>query len=128
MKYSIKNILPCKFTIISVLFFSLVGNIAHGANTTMSKLQALGKKANYADATDTSLISIIGDTVGIFLGVLGIIFTILLLMAGFNYMIAQGDESKVKNSIASIRHAIIGLIITISSFAIYSFVWSKLTS
>jgi len=63
----------------------------------------------------------LGLIVKVFLGLLGVIFIILIILAGFKYMTAQGDEGKVKESLASIRHAVIGLIIVVGAYAIWYF-------
>ena len=68
---------------------------------------------------------IIGMAVRIFLSLLGIIFIIMMLYGGYNYMTATGDESKVEKSRKTIMRAIIGLIITVSSYAIWNFIFYK---
>jgi magnesium-transporting ATPase (P-type) len=54
----------------------------------------------------------------IVLGFLSLIFLILIVLAGFNYMTAAGNEDKVKKSIKQISQATIGLIIVISAWGI----------
>lgn len=64
----------------------------------------------------------IGDIIGIFLSLLGVVFLILMLVAGFNWMTAGGDEEKISKARATIREAIIGLVIVIAAYAISVFV------
>lgn len=61
-----------------------------------------------------------------FLGLLGVIFVILIIIAGYNWMTAGGDEEKIKKAGATIRSAIIGLIIVVAAYAITYFVFSNL--
>lgn len=61
-----------------------------------------------------------------FLSVLGIIFVVLMVLAGYNWMTAGGNEEKVEKAKDTIRRAIIGLIITASAYAITIFVFSNL--
>jgi hypothetical protein len=61
-----------------------------------------------------------------FLGLLGIIFVILMIYAGYNWMTAAGDEKKVEKAKDTIQRAIIGLIITVAAYAITYFVFSAL--
>ena len=68
------------------------------------------------------LISIIGRIINIFLGLLGVIFLVLLLYAGFLYMTAAGDAEKVQKALTTIRNAVIGLVIIASAWAITSFI------
>lgn len=77
---------------------------------------------------DSQFVAVINTAVSGFLGLLGIVFIILLLTAGYNYMTAEGDEGKVKTSIASIRRAVIGLIITVSAYSIAYFVFNNISA
>ena len=57
------------------------------------------------------------------LTMLGIIFVILIILAGYNWMTAAGDEAKVTKAKETIRRAIIGFIIVSSAYAIYNYVF-----
>jgi len=57
---------------------------------------------------------------------LGIIFIILMIYAGYNWMTAQGEEEKVTKAKTTIQRAIIGLIIVVSAYAITAFVFKSL--
>ncbi|MCK5060941.1 hypothetical protein KAR28_00155 [Candidatus Parcubacteria bacterium] len=61
-----------------------------------------------------------------FLGLLAIIFIILIIIGGYGWMMAGGDESKVTKAIETIRQAIIGLVIVVSAYAITYFVFNAL--
>ncbi|MFH0780189.1 MAG: pilin, partial [Parcubacteria group bacterium] len=69
---------------------------------------------------------IIGNIIKAFLGVLGIIAIILVIYAGFLYMTAGGDPEKTKRAIGYLKDAAIGLAIIFSSYAIASFIISRL--
>jgi TRAP-type C4-dicarboxylate transport system permease small subunit len=71
---------------------------------------------------DRDIRVIVADTIRIFLGFLGIIFVVLLIIAGFKYMTAGGNEENVNESLKQIKHAIIGLIIILAAYAIATFV------
>jgi len=81
-----------------------------------------------AEAGFTS--SSVGDVAALaieaFLGLLAIIFIILILYAGFNWMTAAGDEQKVTKAKDTIYRAVIGLIITLAAFSITYFVFNAL--
>lgn len=77
---------------------------------------------------DMSLGSALGTIIKAFLGVLGMIFIILMLIAGFNWMTAAGEEEKIKKATATIRTAIIGLLIIVAAYAITYFVFANLPS
>jgi uncharacterized membrane protein YjgN (DUF898 family) len=61
-----------------------------------------------------------------FLSLLAIIFLILMLVAGYKWMTAGGNEEKVKEAKSQIQHAIIGLAIIIMAYAITYFVFEAL--
>jgi len=82
----------------------------------------LNNVSPYAAANETSAATIVGSVVKVFLGLLGIIFLILIIYAGYNWMTAGGDEPKVKKATDTIKRAIIGLIIVVSAYAIYGLV------
>lgn len=75
-----------------------------------------------------SLPEIVGSLVNVFLGFLGIVFLVLLIYAGFLWMTAQGDKTKVEKAQDTIRQAIIGLIVVIAAFAISNFVLGSLVN
>lgn len=56
------------------------------------------------------------------LSVLGTIFLVLLIMAGFKYMTAAGDEDKVSSALKQISQAVIGLVIILCSWGISYFI------
>lgn len=76
--------------------------------------------------TTTSVGSIVATVIQAFLGLLGIIFIILILYAGYNWMTAAGEEEKINKAKDTIRRAIIGLIIIIAAYSITYFVFSNL--
>jgi hypothetical protein len=76
--------------------------------------------------TTSSVGSIIAIVIKAFLGMLGIIFIILMVLAGYNWMTAAGDEQKVEKAKDEIKRAIIGLIICTSAYAISYFVFKAL--
>ncbi len=85
-----------------------------------------GTDAPYASADQYKLAEIAGIAIQAFLGLLGVIFLIYMLYAGYNWMIAQGDEEKVTKAKDTISRAIIGLIVIIAAYAISYFVFDKL--
>ncbi len=88
----------------------------------LDKLHTVGNSAGYGSADQTTLFTVIGNSISILLGLLGIIFIILILIAGFNWMTAAGEEEKIKKAGQTIRHAVTGLIIVVAAFAIWMFI------
>lgn len=99
------------------------------ASKAADNLTTVGEKgdgAPYAAADQSTLAKIIGIVIQAFLGLLGVIFLVYMLYAGYNWMIAQGEEEKVTKAKDTIQRAIIGLIIVIAAYAISAWVFSKL--
>lgn len=96
-----------------------------------SFLGGVGSQAGVASSTGAptrNLIQIVGDVIEVALGLLGVIFLILAVYAGFLWMTASGNEEKVQKAIGVLRTAIIGLVITLAAYAISVFVVDQLTS
>ncbi|OGY43660.1 MAG: hypothetical protein A3B89_04460 [Candidatus Buchananbacteria bacterium RIFCSPHIGHO2_02_FULL_40_13] len=70
----------------------------------------------------TDLKTAIGKIVQIFLGFLGVLAVVLIIYAGFLWMTAGGDSSKVDKAKGYIKNAIIGIIIILAAYIITSFV------
>ena len=79
-----------------------------------------------ADATN-DLPTIIGNLIAVLLSVLGIIFVVLVVYAGFLYLTAAGDDEKVKKAKKLLTQSIIGLVIIIAAYAIASYVIDALS-
>ncbi len=83
----------------------------------------------YATATgltSTDLRVTVANIINVALGLLGIIAVVIILVGGFKWMTAMGNEDKVGESKKLIAAGIIGLAIIVSAYAIANFVISSL--
>lgn len=71
---------------------------------------------------------IVGNLVRALISVLGIIFLVLLIYAGFMWMTARGEADKVDKAKSTLIRAVIGLIIIVSAYAITGFIISRLVT
>ncbi len=62
--------------------------------------------------------SIIGQVITMVLSFMGIIFLVLAIYGGYNWMTARGDEQKVEKAKQTITNAIIGLIVVLAAYVI----------
>ncbi len=86
-------------------------------------LDTIGAEAYGEDGEPSkSLPAIIASLVKVLLSILGIIFVILLIAAGFKYMTSGGDQDKIESAVHQIRNAIIGLIIVLCAYSITYFI------
>ncbi len=65
---------------------------------------------------------IIGAVINVLLGFLGIIAVALILIAGFKWMTAAGNEDKVAEAKKLMAAGVIGLVIVLAAFALAQFV------
>ena len=82
--------------------------------------------ASAAGFSDIGVGNIMATLITVVLSVLALIFLVLTIMAGFKWMNAGGNDEDVKKAQASLKNAIIGLIIVLASFAITYFVFNNL--
>lgn len=60
------------------------------------------------------------------LGLLGVLFTVLIILGGFRWMTAGGSADKIKEARQLIVNSIIGLMIVLASYAFARWVMNKL--
>ena len=110
--------------VIPYLVFAQPSREAAPSNPALKKLENIGEAGGYAtDVIEYSLAMTLGRIINGALTMLGIIFVILIILAGYNWMTAAGDEAKVTKAKETIRRAIIGFIIVSSAYAIYNYVF-----
>ena len=86
-----------------------------------------GYKAPTGSGEET-IYTTIGLVINIALSLLGVIFLALIIYAGFEWMIARGDEAKVTKSKDIMKNAVIGLVIVLAAYVISYFVVYQLGS
>ncbi len=96
---------------------------AQGINDAVGTLNAT--KLNVGTQ---SLPELIGRFINVFLGLLGIIFVVIIVYAGFLYLTDQGEGKKVEQAKKLITNSIIGLVIIVAAYAIANFVVSSLAT
>lgn len=102
--------------VFAAVHFSLAANIDVG----LDYVAGTGLSA----ANDPRIIA--ANIIRIALGFLGIIAISLIIYAGWLWMTADGQEEKIEKAKKILISAIIGLLICLASFAIASFILSKL--
>ena len=66
----------------------------------------------------TDLPTFIGNIIEYALGLLGTVFIVLILYAGFQWMTAGGNPEQAKKASQTVRNSVIGLIIVILAYAV----------
>jgi len=83
---------------------------------------ATGESGPYNQADENSLPIILGLVINGALSLLGVIFIVLMVLAGYNWMTASGNEQRIEEAKDTIKRAIIGLVIVLGSWAIWNFI------
>ncbi len=69
-----------------------------------------------------TLESIVGNIIKTFVSILGILFLILIVYAGYLWMNARGNETQVNKAKDILTQAVIGLIVVMAAYLITDFV------
>lgn len=99
---------------------SLIAEVGTGQNLVKSGLATTSASALYD--TTKGVAALVGSAIGAVLTILGVIFLAMIVYAGFEWLLAAGDEKKVGEALNMLRHSIIGLIITSSAYVITVYV------
>lgn len=97
----------------------------HAAPPTLDNLNKVGQGAGFkqADIKQTVI-----SVVQALLGFIGIIFFILILWGGAQWMLSGGNEKKIEDAKKRITSAAIGLALVLMSYAIARFVSESLAT
>lgn len=85
-----------------------------------------GGSYNTATTDQYSLSSLAGTIVNVALGLLGVLFVILTIYAGFIWMTSSGEKVKVEKATKIITYSLTGLLIVVAAYALWYFVLIRL--
>lgn len=104
------------------------GNPFQRAQDTISGSQGVQAGAGLGSGQTAELPTIIGRIINVILGFLGIILLFYILLAGFKWMTAGGNDKQTAEAKAMIQNAVIGMVIIVAGFAISNFVIKQLAT
>jgi len=96
----------------------------YGLQTAVSSTD--GKLSENVARGSTDIRVAIGVVVGYGLGLVGVVFFILMLYAGINWMFAMGNTEKIDTAKSTMIMAALGLIVVLSAYAIAAFIFGAL--
>jgi len=96
--------------------------LVHAIDLGGGFLKKAGDTAGYEAATETTLSENIGSIINIILSFVGVIFTVLLVYAGYLWMTARGKDDQVDKAKDIIRQSIIGIVITLGAYSVTNFI------
>lgn len=96
-----------------------------GLGGALDFLSIFGKGSGFPVENPDEPEVLVGKIIQGALVVIGVIFGILIVYAGYLWMIARGNEEMVKKAIETLQTAVIGFIIVVGAYAITSYVVGK---
>ncbi|MFZ4632202.1 MAG: hypothetical protein ACOYL8_03305 [Patescibacteria group bacterium] len=107
-----------------VSFFFLLPNIVQAEGVGIQKAFSNVKEnfGSQADVNNSDLLTVVASLVQLALSVMGVVFVIFMIYAGFLWLTAAGNDQKVDKSKTILFQSILGLIIVVGAYAITSFV------
>ena len=101
-------------------------DVLKGLNEAANVVPAYQEQINTNEPYDEKFIATkLGDMIGFVLSFIGVLFLILTIYGGINWMTAGGNEQKVEKAKTIIINAIIGLLIVLSAYTITSFIGNQ---
>jgi len=84
--------------------------------------------ANVSGLGTADLVTTIAALIRVGLGFLGVIAVVIILVGGFKWVTAGGEEEKVKKAKKYIYQGLIGLVICLAAYAIASYALEAVTT
>jgi hypothetical protein len=124
MKKIIKFLVP--YSLFLIPFFVLAQDEFHFFNDDLREAgtnQANEFAVNGAGyGADATLGGVVATLIQAAIALLGIIFVVLMVYAGFRWLLARGNEEEVTKAKSIIRQAFWGLVITLAAWSIAFFI------
>lgn len=111
---------------LSAVFFGNHTLAVTNAEEALGQLNSAAGESGAGIAGERDPRIMVANIIKMALGVLGTIFFVLIVYAGFLWMTAAGEEEKTGKAKKIISSGVIGLLIILSAYAITSFVINRL--
>lgn len=125
-----KSIVKKSMSFVLVAVFAMMAMAPAASHAATSKLDLWGgqKQAvtNSLGLGTKDIRATIASIINVALGLLGIVAVVIVLIGGFKWMTAGGEQGKVDEAKKLITSGIIGLAIIVSAYAIAQFVVDSL--
>ncbi|HRH23443.1 MAG TPA: hypothetical protein PK295_02340 [Candidatus Magasanikbacteria bacterium] len=118
-----KKLIAIKVLLITALLFvGTFGSTVYAQNLGIEDVHKAGTQAGFVRATETTLAENIGRIITVLFSILGVLFTVLIVYAGYLWMTARGEDEQVTKAKNIIGRSVIGLIILMAAYSITRFV------
>lgn len=124
-----RKILKQTGILLSLVFFLVLPCLVFAQISDPSeRMKDVGQEEGpFKSAEEASVGDILATVIKAALSFLAIIFIIIIIINGYKWMMAGGNEDKVKTAQQAIKNAIIGLIIVIAAYSITYFIFDVLS-
>lgn len=112
-------------TLILVFILGTVGLVS-AFDVAKTGLKDTASNAGYGD-TQNNLMKSIGNVINVVLSLMGVFLFLIILYGGYLYMTSAGEVAKLKEAKGWIFNGIIGMVIILLSYALTTFILSKLS-
>lgn len=96
------------------------------AASILGRMDAISKDSYNTTAEAQNPLIYAGKLISVVLGLLGVIFLVIIVNAGYGWMMAQGDATKITKAKDEIWRAVIGLLIIVGAYAIQYYVFDRI--
>lgn len=97
-----------------------------GLKDAFNTAKEVGREAGYKTES-VDIFSVVVEGIRMILSVLGVIFIVLVIYSGFNWMTAGGSDEKIAKSKKVLKNSAFGLIIILGAYSISFFVVEALS-
>jgi hypothetical protein len=95
--------------------------------SAIDRVHQVGTNAGYAsEANDQTFSTILGRIIQAAISLLGVVFVVQLVYAGYIWLTARGEDEPIKKAKATIQRSVIGIIIVVTAWSITAFVLENL--
>lgn len=106
---------------------SVVGGLTLGVSSAFAQVNTAYKNVDES-LGNTDLRDSVQFGINVFLSILALIAVILILVGGFRWMTAGGNDDKIASAKKTLVAALIGLVIIFAAWAIVLFAFSQISS
>lgn len=133
----IGNYWEIKNFILLILTFFITANVCLAAdNFNLKDAFRIGNNAPLDSAasqgagfnTSVEANTIIGFIISLVLQLIGVVFLVMAIYAGYSWMMARGNEEMVEKAKNTLTNAIIGIVIVMAAYAISYFILSQISA
>ncbi|HKK54119.1 MAG TPA: pilin [Patescibacteria group bacterium] len=113
--------------VISIFIISSSAVLSQNVEHMEEQVESFRVGSGYTEYSGSEGVSdIVARVIFTGLSLLAVIFVILIIIAGYQWMTAGGSEEKITKAKKNISNAVIGLIIILSAYAITWFIFTYL--